>query len=672
MSTSQGGSPIGIFTYSNPFGLTFTVLSVVYWLGIIYYALNPVIMTRGQFAILFVGYSMVLYITWELQGLETNDEYSIAEVTALLLMILAAIIITVYMAYHHHDLRIGRAGTSYWYEYIMATVLIAVLAYLIFREYGYTFVSVLFFAFFYAYFGNLFPSWLYHAGLSETRILHTTVLEISGVYGSIVVTVGTWIAPFLLFSGLVQAFGAFNLIVRGALVLTNYMKSGIAQTAVVGSLLIGSINGAAVANAGISGSVTIPVMKENGIRGRTAAAIESVASSGGQIMPPIMGAAAFLMANLLQIPYADILTAAFIPALIFYIIVGVNVHVIASREISDRAALDMEEHFDFEERTTKSLLLEAMQFLIPLAVLLYLLVVIRYSIMYSAIITAGMTVFTTMVYTISRDPSVNGVKQFLLGTVDGCREGAKVTAPIGLIVAAISAIIALFMATGVPNMLAFALMDLSGGTFIGVVVMAFIICVILGLGMPTVGAYLLVALIVAPSIIRNFGHPELAVHFFVFFAAILSALTPPIAVAVVVASGIANSKFWPTCFDAMRIGFPLFVLPFVFMYHPEILDTGFTVERMSATATIFVGMLGLTVAFNSQIPEKISRSVNVAADSYRSVALDYAVRVVFTLVGIGILFLQSMTLRFLLIAVLVLLVLGTQQIHKRVATTPTN
>lgn len=571
-----------------------SIAVVLFWGRILAYAVTLSI-SRAQFGIAFLGGSIVIYMLFEIEALLSDSRVWRALLFSLVCLL--TVVITVYMYTEYQSLINIRVGFNTPVDYLLSLALVVIVTALTYREYGLPFVFVIGVTVIYAFFGPYFPSLLQHTGLEGTRILQVGVLNIEGLYGNLTQIMGTWIALFLLFAGLIQGYGAFDLIMRGARKASEIVDSGVAQAAVISSIAIGSVNGSATANTGITGSITIPMMKKNGIKAETAAAVEAVASTGGQIMPPVMGAAAFLMASLLSIPFFDVLVAGIVPALIFYIPVAFAVHFAVIDQIKDSESTTLD--IELPEKSRFTIVWQALQFLVPFVVLLVCLGVLQYSIMYSALITNGVMLITGILFPLAQERNIGHLREIAVQTLDGFEQGAQTTAPIAIVIASIGFIVDVLLTTGIPTKISLAILDISGGVFLIAIVLALIISIILGMGMPTSAAYLIVALLVAPSLINNFDIPELAVHFFVFYAAILSALTPPIAVGIVVATGIADADFWKTTVKAFRIGFPAFLLPFLFMYHPEMVSSNITIPRLITGITALLGMIFLAYSVNS-------------------------------------------------------------------------
>lgn len=563
-----------------------TFLTLPYWGYMLYMIYQGA--ARHGFVGLFVGGILSLYALYEMTELVDGGRDSIqadvrrlfsreniVETSLLLGSAIISIITSLYIHINVMDLLDrGYATTN---EYIMAGLFTFAIIYLTWRSFGATFLAIVVVGILYGMFGYVAPGVLSHGGMSIERTLRTLVIGVNGFFGSLSQMTAAWIAPFLLYGGLLKAYGAFDLILRGAAYVGKLFSSGVAQAAVVASAVIGSVNGSQTANAGMTGSFTIPMMKDSGVRSKTSGGIEAVASTSGQVLPPVMGAGAFVMATLLGIAYVDVLVAGLIPAVILMITIIVAVHYVAAPQLTEADSVADNIDTDLSRRDAG---LEIIKFGIPLGVLIYLLGVAQWSVQGSALYTViamvvmgillptGQATVETRNYRATFWMGVKTIKQ----TIVGFREGAIILAPIGIILIAISGVVDILEATGVPGVISLAIMDLSGGSLLLAGVLAMITCILLGLGMPTTGAYTIVALLVAPTLIEQFHMPELASHFFVFYAAILAGLTPPIATCVAVTTGIARSGFWETALEAIKISAPLFILPFSFLYHPEIVN----------------------------------------------------------------------------------------------------
>jgi TRAP-type uncharacterized transport system, fused permease components len=248
---------------------------------------------------------------------------------------------------------------------------------------------------------------------------------------------------------------------------------------------------------------------------------------------------------------------------------------------------------------------EGIKFGLPLAVLIYKLGIEQVTVMTAALWTAAVMLATGLMIPVVRsamgisdESAIESLKRTGWETLDGAREGVIVLAPVTIILAAINGVVDILTATGVPTAISLTLLDLSGGVLLVAAILSMIICIILGLGMPTTASYTIVALLVAPTLISQFFLPELASHFFVFYAAILAGLTPPIATCVAVACGIAGGNFWGTCVEAIKISAPLFVLPFVFVYHPEIVSAQLDQLTLTSAGFALIGAIAIIHGIN--------------------------------------------------------------------------
>lgn len=595
-------------------------LTAIFWTAVLGYALTRTV-SQGQFAAAFLGAMILFYAAWELVDLDwaaNKVEAGLVAATGIVSIVTAG-----YVAVNYSVLINVRTGYALTYEYVLAGAFVVSMLYLVYREFGISFLTVVLAAIGYGFLGPQFPGLLGHGGFSVQRLLRLLVLDVRGFFGNLNEIVAVWISLFILYAGLLRAYGAFDLIIRGAFYASKLITSGVAQSAVLASTIIGSVNGSAAANAAMTGSFTIPMMKRAGLKGETAGGIESVASSGGQILPPVMGAAAFVMASILGIQYVEVVVAGLLPAVIFLVSVAVAVHYTSVGQIDD-GNIDVTNHVDLD-RTRSDLVVDMVRFLVPLALLVYLLGPLQWTITSAALATCLAMLTTGFAFPVGWNAATReeswGELLSRLGreTVEGGRYAVEMLAPIAIIVAAINGVVDIFLSTGVPSLLSLALLDFSGGIMLVAVLLAMGISILLGLGMPSVAAYTLVALLVAPSLIEQFAIPDLAAHYFVFYSAIISGLTPPIAVAVVVAAGVAKSNFWRTCVEALKIAAPLYVLPLAFVYNPEIVVGGFTVATgistlaaLGSAVLIVHGLNYPTMPTDSRIIQAVFRTGLVA------------------------------------------------------------
>lgn len=574
------------------------VLALALWTVVIYYAYTFNIPEK-QYGVLFLGGALSVYVLDQAKDAVKEADW----IDTLLLGVSGVVIIytTAYMTLNF-DTLIQQYGYALPHEYWMAGAILLVMIYLTWREYGLNFFLVAVIGIGYGLYGDIIPGALGHAPIPLRRLLRELVINYEGIYGNLTRLVARWIALFLLFSGLMRGYGAFQYILQLALKSNRYISSGVAQSAVLASAIIGMVNGSQTANAGITGSITIPTMTDYDIRSETAAAIESVASTSGQVLPPIMGTGAFIMASLLGVAYVNIVTATLIPTIILVTCIAVAVHYTSlGQDVDPNARI---EDIVEDKKTRNEMLLDTVKFGVPFAALIYTLGIAQYTVVYAGLITVVTMLITGLGIPLAknvlseRGNILDGLKTAVGQTIDGIKFGAVTAAPIIIVLAIINAVVDVLLITGIPSKLSLMLLELSGGVPAIAFALAMLIGLILGLGMPTAAAYLIVGLVIAPTLISEFGVTPLAAHFFAFYTAILAGLTPPVAPTVAVAAGIANADFFKACFEAFKISAALFVLPFTFLYHPEILANPFSIEALSVGVLVLAGSLVITYGLN--------------------------------------------------------------------------
>ncbi|WP_049922514.1 TRAP transporter permease [Halopiger djelfimassiliensis] len=451
-----------------------------------------------------------------------------------------------------------------------------------------------------------------HSGMSWTQIAENGAVSISGVYHGTLMDVGSrWVAIFIMFAGIAKTYGLMEFVREVGQELGRSLRTGVVQIAVISSMIMGSITGSAAANTATTGSFTIPMIKDQGVRDDVAASIEAVASAGGQMLPPVMGVAAFLMADILDVPYLAIVKAGVIPAALFYFSVCLAVHftILKFGWISSDLS-----RFDWR------LLLGGIHFAVPMAVLLITLVYLRYT-----PFTAGMyTIFAIIgvmyvrnllvhVFAIGDDErdgagkenvTVEAIVRNLLETTkqtfDGFKQGGVEMAPLVGVLAAMGVIIELVEGTGLTARVAttligmgdISLLGIGGGLFV-VLFLAMLASILFGLGMPTPAAYILVAVLVAKPV-TEMGVPDITMHMFVFYFAMLSAITPPVAISVAIGSRIAGASFIRSCVQSLRLGAPGFVIPYAFVANNSLIY--WSGETLLAFPVVMAGTVGLIVA----------------------------------------------------------------------------
>jgi len=515
--------------------------------------------SQDEIKIYAVMFSLVLFYLHELQ----TKKQSLVSKVSIVIFIILSIATTTYMQVNYTNIikSMGIMTLSYT---IFGTIILLVVWEATRRYWGLLIPIFVLITLLYGYFGYLLPDPLYHGGLSYDRLIGYSTVFFRGIFGRLAGIGATLIIPLFIFANMLDVLGGRKMFSRIGHILTSRFRSGPAQAAVVTSLLFGSITGSSAANVATTGSFTIPMMKSAGYKAEYAAAVESLASTGGQFMPPVMGSVAFVMVGLLNIPYGTIAIAALTPALLFYFSLSFCVELRARK---DRVLqLETTETSD----TFLKILKDYFQIVVGVGVLIYLLF-IRYpvslSVVYGIMSLAGLVLIRIL---LEDKNKLVGIKNFINNVIEGLAGAAKTGAPLFLFVILIGVSIEMLVATGLAQKFSNMLIDLSGGSFILLLIFTGVACIIFGMGMPSVSAYILVALLGAPALVEA-GASLLSAHMFVFFISTLSAITPPFAISPMVACGIAQCGFWPAAMTTVRLGLPAFILPLYFMYWPALL-----------------------------------------------------------------------------------------------------
>lgn len=423
------------------------------------------------------------------------------------------------------------------------------------RAVGLPLVLVCLVAIGYALFGQYLGGMLSHSGVDMDSLMLTLWYSFDGVFGRpLAVVVGT-IIVFIIFGTLLEALGAGDVLLKLAMRGLGWLRGGTAHAAVMASALFGSVSGSAVANVVGTGVVTIPMIKRTGFSGRFAGAVEASASSGGQIMPPIMGAVAFIMADLTGIPYLYICLAALIPALLYYGSLFACISVEAKRQNIERPDRSLLPRMTGRDWFMLSV------FVVPLGLIIGLLM------LGSSPARAGfMAIIVALVLGLLLNREARSLRA-LQAAVTGA---ASASAKILVAVAAVGIVVGVMNLTGLGLRFASAAQALSDGSLLMSLIVMAMACLMLGMGMPTVPAYLIIILVMGPAV-EALGVPTIAAHMFVVYFAVMSAITPPVALAGYAAASIANANPMGISVTAVRLALMGFLVPFAFVYSPSLL-----------------------------------------------------------------------------------------------------
>lgn len=433
----------------------------------------------------------------------------------------------------------------------------------------------------YAYFGG---------GFSVKRIIAHLFYTTEGVIGTPLGVCSTFIVLFILFGSFLDKTGVGRFFIEIANSIAGSATGGPAKVAVISSALQGMISGSSVANTVGSGSFTIPMMKKTGYAPEFAAAVEASASTGGQIMPPIMGAAAFLMAEMTGFEYSKIVVAAILPAFLYFTGIFLMVHFEAKK--LGLKGLSKEEIPNFF-----SLMLSRGYLLLPLAVLVYCMMS-----GFTSSMSAIYAIVTSIIVSMFRKDTRMTPKAF----GEALENGARNTIGVAVACSMAGMIVGVVTLTGIGLKLATGLLALSGGVTIIALFFTMIACIILGMGVPTTANYVIMATITAPIVVK-LGVPVLAAHMFVFYFGIVADITPPVALAAYAGSAIAHSNPLKTGVTATRIAITAFIIPYVFAFNPDmLLVDGSIVSAVIITISAFIGMLGIATGMEGFMTTKLN------------------------------------------------------------------
>ncbi len=432
----------------------------------------------------------------------------------------------------------------------------------------------------YAFAGPYMPGVLAHRGLTLSQLVSHLYFTTEGIFGIPLGVSSTFIFLFILFGAYLESTGLGKFFIDLANSIAGWASGGPAKVAVLSSGLMGTVSGSSVANVVGTGSLTIPMMKKLGYHKNFAGAVEAAASTGGQLMPPVMGAAAFLMAEFVGVPYIDIVKAAVIPALLYFTGVWLGVHFEAKR--NNLKGLPREQLPKFGR-----LFIERGHLALPLVVIVYLLVS-GYTPMRAALVAIVLSIVCSALRKSTRMKPVEIVR--------GLDKGARNVLSVLVACASAGIVIGVVTKTGVGLKLASGLLTLSGGLLLPTLFFTMITAIVLGMGVPTTANYVITSTIAAPAIIQM-GVPVLAAHMFVFYFGIIADVTPPVALAAFAGAGIAGGNALRTGINASKLAIAAFIIPYMFVLSPVILMIDATAGTLILTTiTAIIGMVALSSA----------------------------------------------------------------------------
>jgi len=443
----------------------------------------------------------------------------------------------------------------------------------------------------YAYLGPIMPGFLEHRGFSLERLLSHSFLSLEGILGIPIAISATFIYLYLLFATILQNTGLEKFFSELAVALTGWMTGGTAKACVLTSAFQGTVTGSSVANTVGSGAFTIPMMKRAGYTPEFAAAVEASSSTGGQIMPPIMGAAAFLMIEFTGLPYTTIAAAALIPALLFFAGEFIAVHY----ESKKMGILGVPRD---QLPSLLALLMKKGYLLLPLAAIIFVMMIGQSALKaaWVGVLTAlGMNILTIIIAKVFKTDVEDKLTVPLFFKI--MAEAARTALPVIAACAAAGIIVGIITLTGLGLKIAGGIVDLAGHRLLLTMAFTMVACILLGMGLPTTVNYVITATMAAPALLSFGGIPVIAAHLFVFYFGIVADITPPVALAAYAGAGIARSNPFLTGVQAVKVAIGAFLVPYMFVLSPVLVLHEVTAFKLIvAIATALLGMVGVSSA----------------------------------------------------------------------------
>lgn len=472
-----------------------------------------------------------------------------------------------------------RAGITYMSDIVFGIILIVTLLDCTRRIVGNSLCIVISCFIVYAFIGQYLPSFLKYGGMSLKRFISVMYLGTDGIFGTALYSSSAFIVLFIILGALMQETGVGKFFTDLATIGFGKYSGGPAKVSVVASGFFGSISGSAIANVISTGTFTIPMMKEVGFDKEYAGAVEAAASTGGQFMPPVMGATAFLIAEILNVSYFEIVKSAAIPAILYYAGILITVHLNAKKNNLKGVPL--------EKMPSKKAVICKVYLAIPLVSLLIMMGYLHMTVSRAGLYTIAMTL---ILVELSPDTRINAdsFKRIIKGSVNGVLPVAVACASVGIITGVV-------MATGLAFRLSGILLELSHGITWLLLLLTMIASLIMGMGMPTTAAYMVLEVLVVPALVEMGVFP-IAAHLFVLYFGVISNITPPVALAAYAAAGLSRGNPNKTGFVAFKLAISGFILPFMFVYNNVLLMQGGAWDIIKAFITSLIGVYCLSCA----------------------------------------------------------------------------
>lgn len=483
------------------------------------------------------------------------------------------------------------------HELVLGTVFIILTIESARRTLGWVFPIISVLSMVYARFGEHLPGIFAHKNYSFERIVSNMFITTEGVFGMLTGISATYIFLFILFGAMLRAAGGGDFFIDLSFGLFGHVRGGPAKIAVVASSLFGMLSGSGTANVAGTGQITIPLMKKSGYQPYFAGAVETVSSAGGLLMPPIMGSAVFIIMEILGVNYVTIMKAAGLTAVLYY--VGLFIMIDIEAQKMGMKGIPREELPNVRE-----VLKRGWYYMIPIFVLIFFLV-------YSKVSVTRAAFWATVAIPVSSLLGGKERRMSIKAIIEGLEKGAMTALPVVAILSVGGIVLGMITLTGLGLMMSSLLIQLSGGKLIFLLILTMVASIILGMGVPPVAAYIVLAILVVPALIKMGVYP-LAAHLFVFYFATIAGITPPMAPDAFVAAGIAEAPMMKTSFTACRLAIVIFIIPYLFVYNNALLLVGSVGQIIQVCITAFFGVFALASAAQNYLGGKLPFFFRVA------------------------------------------------------------
>ncbi len=551
-------------------------------------------------------FSLVLIFLGAIKVALSAQKKKILCLSILALGLILALVTTLYIQFNYSEM-VLRVGRSSKIDLIIGAILLLVVLFATGESFGKAIPILIVIGIIYMFVGPHLPGIFYHGGFSVKRVIASLVTSFSGCYGSLLNTSATYIALFMILGGFMNKTGAGNFFVQLALAIGGRLRAGPGLTAIAASGLMGSINGSACAVVATTGVFTLPLMKKRHYEPEFAAAVCSVASTGGMILPPVMGVGAFIMAELTGTTYGTVALCAVVPALLYYLM-NAGVVIIRAKKMG------LEPIPKDELPKIWPTLREGAPFLLPLVAIVYCLCV-GFSTTKAALYAIAILIIVYLLKRLTKDPKNFFTAATFKPLIEGLADGAKSCAGVAVTMAAVGILNNCLVSTGLANRLVNIILTLGSESGLICLIITMFLTLLFGMGVPTTAAYIILAMMAAPSLVQ-IGLPILPVHLFIFYFAAIANLTPPVAPATIIAGKMAGANYVKACGHAMKMCLSAFIIPFIFVMRPAMLLQGSPLEILDVVGTAILGLL----AFASFVERYLFRKNTIVEEALLLIA----------------------------------------------------